>query len=209
MSGRFITLEGGEGAGKSSCQQAAVEVLRGAGLPVLETREPGGTALSEALRQLLLDPAMGRVEARAELLMVFAARSQHLQESIRPALAAGTWVVCDRFTDASFAYQGGGRGLPEEAIGWLEAFVQQGLQPDLTLLLDVAPELGLERATGNRTADRFEREELDFYGRVRAAYLRRAEADPDRFRVIDAGRPLDAVADAVRNEVARFVETDR
>jgi len=188
-SGRFITLEGGEGAGKSTAMAAVARSLADRGLDVLQTREPGGTPLSEALRGLLLDPDHPDMSPRAELLMVFAAREQHLAEVIRPALAAGRWVLCDRFTDASFAYQGGGRGVDRDALRWLEEWIHGDLQPDLTLLLDVDPEVGLERATRNRAADRFERQSAAFYARIREAYLDRARRHPGRIRVIDAGRP--------------------
>jgi dTMP kinase len=206
MSGKFITLEGGEGAGKSTCMAAVMAVLAQHDLEHIQTREPGGTRLSEALRELLLDPLVGDVSPQAELLMVFAARTQHLNELIRPALERGCWVICDRFTDASFAYQGGGRGLDKAAIGWLEQWVHAGLSPDLTVLLDVKPEVGLARATANRSADRFEREELDFYSRVQQAYLERAAKDPGRFQVIDAGQDLEQVSAEVTKVVTRFVE---
>jgi dTMP kinase len=207
MNGRFITLEGGEGAGKSTCLQAVVEELTAHGKAPLVTREPGGTALGEGLREFLLRPGM-EIGARAELLMVFAARAQHVDTVIRPAVERGTWVLSDRFTDASFAYQGGGRGVAEESIEWLEQWVQQGLSPDLTLLLDVDPEVGLRRATGDREADRLEQEDLKFYQRVRAAYLQRAEAEPERFRVIDASRPLSDVVDQVRSCVRDFLRVE-
>lgn len=197
--GRFITLEGGEGVGKSTNLAWVADHLQDRGLEVVRTREPGGTPRAEAIRRLLLDPAADEpLDDDAELLLVFAARAQHLARVVRPALARGAWVVCDRFTDATFAYQGGGRGIPRERIAELEAFVQRGLQPDLTLLLDMPMaaaqrrlEGRLDRDGGQR--DRFERERAEFFEAVRRAYLDRAAEDPRRIAVVDAGRPLDAV----------------
>lgn len=193
--GRFITLEGGEGVGKSTNLGWVCDVLEARGIEVVRTREPGGTPRAEAIRGLLLDPFPQEPLADdAELLLVFAARAQHLERKIRPALARGAWVVCDRFTDATFAYQGGGRGIDVERIATLEALVQRGLQPDLTLLLDMSVDAAQQRVTdrgGER--DRFERERGEFFAAVRQAYLRRAEAAPQRFEIIDAAQPLDAV----------------
>lgn len=190
--GRFIVLEGGEGAGKSTNLAFVHDCLRAAGRDVLLTREPGGTALGESLRALLLDPARS-VNALAELLMVFAARAQHLAEVIQPALAAGRWVLCDRFTDATYAYQGGGRGLPLAHIAALETLVQADLRPDRILLLDIPVQQGMARVRARAAADRIEQENLDFFERVRAQYRARAEADPTRYRVVDAARDLAAV----------------
>lgn len=197
--GRFITLEGGEGVGKSTNLAWVAEHLRARGLEVVCTREPGGTPRAEAIRGLLLDPNGDEpLDDDAELLLVFAARAQHLARVVRPALERGAWVVCDRFTDATFAYQGGGRGIPAARIAELEAFVQRGLQPDLTLLLDMPMEAAqrrlegrLERQGGQR--DRFERERGDFFEAVRRAYLARAAGAPERIAVIDADRSLAAV----------------
>ncbi|RAH37052.1 MULTISPECIES: dTMP kinase [unclassified Halomonas] len=194
--GRFITLEGGEGVGKSTNLAWVAAHLEDRGLEVVRTREPGGTPRAEAIRGLLLDPASDEpLDADAELLLVFAARAQHLARVVRPALERGAWVVCDRFTDATFAYQGGGRGIPAERIAELEAFVQQGLQPDLTLLLDMPMaaaqrrlEGRLEHSGGQR--DRFERERGEFFEAVRQAYLARAAAAPERIAVVDADRAL-------------------
>ncbi|MFG6137506.1 dTMP kinase [Halomonas sp. B23F22_10] len=194
--GRFITLEGGEGVGKSTNLAWVAEHLEARGLEVVRTREPGGTPRAEAIRGLLLDPASDEpLDDDAELLLVFAARAQHLARVVRPALERGAWVVCDRFTDATFAYQGGGRGISAERITELEAFVQQGLQPDLTLLLDMPMvaaqrrlEGRLERSGGQR--DRFERERAEFFEAVRQAYLARAAAAPERIAVVDADRAL-------------------
>jgi len=192
VSGRLVTLEGGEGAGKSTVLEAVRECLAASGIQVVATREPGGTALGEALRALVLDPARGRVCAESELLLMFAARAQHVREVIEPALAAGRWVLSDRYTDASYAYQGGGRRQPEERIAALERWVAPRV-PDLTLLLDLPPAQGLARAGKRGEADRIERENLDFFDRVRAAYRARAAAAPGRFRVIDASQPVEVV----------------
>lgn len=190
--GRFITLEGGEGVGKSTNVSFVAECLEAQGLEVVRTREPGGTARGEAIRALLLDPAPQEpLHVDAELLLMFAARAQHLAEKILPALARGAWVVCDRFTDATFAYQGGGRGVAWERIAVLEAFVQQGLSPDLTLLLDMPKEAAKQRLEARlndrqEQRDRFEQEQGDFFQAVREAYLARAAEAPERFAVIDA-----------------------
>lgn len=193
MSGRFITLEGGEGAGKSTNLEWLAERLREAGRVVTVSREPGGTELAERIRAVLLQPGPEAMADTTELLLVFAARAQHLAARIRPALARGDWVLCDRFIDATWAYQGAGRGLDGRHIATLEALVLQGLEPDRTLLFDVPPEVGLARAGKRSAPDRIEREQLDFFVRVRQCYLERAAAEPERFRVLDAGASLDAV----------------
>lgn len=197
--GMFVSIEGGEGAGKSSVIAAAREMLDARGIPYRMTREPGGTPLAEALRALVLDPANAGLTREAEVLMIFAARAQHVAEVIRPTLDAGRWVLCDRYTDASFAYQGGGRGVPVAALEWLEAFATGGLRPDRTILLDVDVDEGRRRvASRGEDRDRMEREDDDFFDRVRRAYLARAVADPGRFRIVDATRPLaQVVADVV------------
>lgn len=197
--GRFITLEGSEGVGKSTNLARVVAFLESRGLEVVQTREPGGTPRAESIRELLLDPDVEEpLDDDAELLLVFAARAQHLARMIRPALARGAWVVCDRFTDATFAYQGGGRGIPASRIAELERFVQHGLSPDLTLLLDMPVETARERVASRGGApDRFERERSDFFTAVRRVYLARAAADPERFAVVDASRPLAAVGDQI------------
>lgn len=199
--GHLITLEGIEGAGKSTQLAVVAEVLRAAGIGVVTTREPGGTPAAERIRDLLLDPNQGSLAASTELLLMFAARAEHLAQRILPALRAGHWVVCDRFTDATYAYQGGGRGLDPGHIAHLEALVQAGLQPDLTLLLDLPAAQGLARASARRgataRADRIEGETLAFFERVRAAYLARAAAATGRVRVIAAAAPLDMVSAAV------------
>ena len=186
--GFFITLEGGEGAGKSTQNKRIVQWLSEHGSSVVETREPGGTVISEQIRRLLLDTRNAGLNAISELLMMFAARSQLVQEVILPALAEGKVIVCDRFTDASYAYQGGGRQLGAETVAVVEKLVLKGLQPDLTLLFDVPVELGMKRVAGRGEADRFEIESIRFFERVRNAYLDRAKADPQRFRVIDASQ---------------------
>ncbi|MEZ5593608.1 MAG: dTMP kinase [Gammaproteobacteria bacterium] len=201
----FITLEGPEGAGKSTQMLALAEYLRAAGKPVIETREPGGTPLGEAIRHILLDPAQTTLASDAELLLLFAARAQHLAELIKPALARREWVLCDRFTDASYAYQGGGRGIPWSRIAVLEQWVQADLQPDLTLVLDLPVALGLQRAGKRGPADRFEREEQAFFERVRAAYLQRAADNPERYRIIDASAPLDEVQSALRHVLDTYL----
>ncbi|KGI77947.1 dTMP kinase [Oleiagrimonas soli] len=199
MSGRLITLEGGEGAGKSTLLQGLRAYLAERGIEPLFTREPGGTALGEGVRALVLDPALRGMCAESELLLMFAARAQLVRESIRPALTAGQWVVCDRFTDASYAYQGGGRGQPRERIADLERWAADGLQPDLTLLLDIPVDTGRARAAGRgEDSDRIEREGDGFFERIRAAYLQRAAEQPQRFRVIDATQsPQQVLADAM------------
>ncbi|MCS6787377.1 MAG: dTMP kinase [Thiobacillaceae bacterium] len=188
--GLFITLEGVDGAGKSTHLEWLAGLFRARGHAVRVTREPGGTPLGERLRALLLTEPM---HAETEALLMFAARCEHLHALIRPALAAGEVVLCDRFTDASYAYQGGGRGLPAARLAILEDWVHGGLQPDLTLLFDLPEALAQVRRAATRTADRFEREQTDFHARVRAAYLQRAARHPERIRVIDASGSIEAV----------------
>lgn len=188
MRSRFITLEGGEGVGKTTNLDFIEDYLRARGIDVLRTREPGGTTIGEGVRDILLKSST--MDRWTELLLVFAARAQHISEVIRPALVSGQWVLSDRFTDASHAYQGGGRGLDTAIIGQLEAWVQQELQPDLTLLLDAPVELGMTRARSRGETDRFESERLEFFENVRAAYLDRAERFPERIRRVDASDSL-------------------
>jgi dTMP kinase len=190
MRGRFITVEGGEGVGKTSNLDYVRAALERAGKRVRVTREPGGTPLAERIRELLLDPVHTGMSPDCELLLVFAARAEHLTRVILPALAAGDWVLCDRFTDATYAYQGGGRGLSRQRIAELEAMVQGDVRPDLILLLDVPVEIGLARAGARGALDRFEQEEVGFFERVRKAYRERAAAAPERYRIIDASQPL-------------------
>jgi len=190
VSGLFITLEGPEGAGKTTNREYLAERLSKAGREVLLTREPGGTPLAERIRELLLAPSSEPMSVDTELLLVFAARAQHLAKVIRPALARGAVVLCDRFTDASYAYQGAGRGVPDARIAILENFVQGDLRPDLTLIFDLPVEVGLARAAARGRLDRFEQEGRAFFEAVRHAYLRRAAQEPARYRLVDAGRPL-------------------
>lgn len=205
MRGAFITLEGGEGVGKSTQVAVAASALEAVGLRVTRTREPGGTPLAEAIRDLLIGDCEEGMDADTELLLMFAARNQHLARLIRPTLARGDWVVCDRFTDASYAYQGGGRGLDLTRIGELECFVQRGMQPDLTLLLNAPVEVGMARAARRKQdGDRFEREAHEFFERVRTVYLQRAQAEPQRFRLIDAAQPLAAVSAQVSEILTDF-----
>jgi dTMP kinase len=202
LRGRFITLEGIDGAGKSTHHQWLVEYLRERGKEVVCTREPGGTALGEQLRTLLLNEPMHR---ETEVLLMFAARREHIAEVIEPALQRGVWVISDRFTDASFAYQGGGRGVPLSKLGILEAWVQEGLTPDLTLLFDLAPTIaqGRLRAAGN-APDRFEKEREEFFARVRDAYLQRVTAFPARFTVIDADAPIESIKKLLQETIAKL-----
>nr|WP_279577208.1 dTMP kinase [Pseudomonas sp. LA21] len=186
----FITLEGPEGAGKSTNREYLAERLRERGIEVQLTREPGGTPLAERIRELLLSPSDEAMAVDTELLLVFAARAQHIAEVIRPALARGAVVLCDRFTDATYAYQGGGRGLPVERIAQLESFVQGDLRPDLTLVFDLPVEIGLSRAAARGRLDRFEQEGRAFFEAVRSTYLDRARAEPARYRIVDAAQPL-------------------
>lgn len=194
MRGRLISLEGGEGAGKSTLLAGLREHFDRGGLDIVYAREPGGTPVGEAIRTLVLDPAHRGMAVETELLLMFAARAQLVREVLRPALAAGRWVLCDRFTDASYAYQGGGRGVEPARIAELEYLATGGLTPDLTLLLDLPVAHGRARASQRGDAsDRIEVERDDFFERVRAAYLARAGAEPERFRVLDASRPADEV----------------
>ena len=203
MRGRFITLEGGEGAGKSTNLAFVAAWLRQRGITLITTREPGGTPLAEQIRTLLLEVREEPVAAVAELLLMFSARAQHLARVIEPALARGDWVLCDRFTDATYAYQGGGRGVDPTLIRTLEELVQADLQPDLTLYLDIDPALAEARLEG-RERDRFEREQAAFFARVRAVYLERA-AQFERFRVIDAGASLAQVQRSIAAVLSAFI----
>ena len=206
MAGRFITIEGSEGAGKTTQLVFMRDFLERRGYPVTLTREPGGTGLGEALRALLLDHRDDGMALTTETLLMFAARAEHLERVIRPALAAGQWVLCDRFTDATYAYQGGGRGLSVAKIAVLENWVQGDLRPDLTLLLDLPVAIGLVRASKRGMADRFERETVEFFERVRAAYLNRARQQPERYRIVDAAQPVEKVQAAVENLLTQWLE---
>ncbi len=200
--GLFITLEGMDGAGKTTHLEWLQERLTAAGLALTVTREPGGTALGETLREWMLHGGEPR-QPDTEALLMFAARNEHISRVIRPALQAGRWVLCDRFTDATYAYQSGGSGMPWTRIAELEHWVQGDLQPDLTLYFDLAPEIGRARSRSAREPDRFEREQTEFFERVRAAYLRRAREHPQRIRVIDASRSIEEI----RNELEGIVQT--
>ncbi|MEH6822590.1 MAG: dTMP kinase [Motiliproteus sp.] len=202
--GRFITVEGGEGVGKSTNIEHLRTLLRAQQIGFVETREPGGTPLAEEIRALLLVERDESVSSDCELLLMFAARAQHLAQLINPALERGDWVLCDRFTDATFAYQGGGRNLDWDRIAQLERLVQGDLRPDLTLLLDVPVDIGMTRARQRGDLDRFEREQLDFFERVRRAYLARAKADPERFRIIDAAQSLQQVQQQISQVMEVF-----
>lgn len=198
MTGRFVTFEGLDGAGKTTQVRAVAEALGGCGIDVEITREPGGTRLGERLREILLgdEPLI----PDAELLLLFAARADHIATRIRPALRRGAWVLCDRFTDASYAYQGGGRGIPAERIAILESWVQRDLRPDLTIILDLPVEESLARISGGlfqETRDRFERERLEFFERVRDAYLARCRRQPERFRRIDGALDIPEVTSEI------------
>ena len=208
MTGKFITLEGIEGLGKSTNLQFVTEYLRNRGKTVVTTREPGGTPVGERLRDVLLNSERGSVPDTCELLMMFAARDAHLEQVIRPALERGDWVVCDRFTDATFAYQGGGRGLADDVIESLQAIVQRGLTPDLTLLLDASIEVSEQRRIDRGHRDRFESEEIDFFQRVRARYLAIAAADSQRVRVVDAAQPLAKVQAVLATALEQILESD-
>jgi len=204
--GKFISLEGGEGAGKSTLLAGLRACIEARGVDLVLTREPGGTSLGEAVRGIVLDPALRGMAAETELLLMFASRAQLVRELIEPALAAGRWVLCDRFTDASYAYQGGGRGQPVERIETLEQWATGGLAPDVTLLLDLPVATGRARAAGRGEADRIEVEADAFFERVRAAYRTRAAAQPGRFRVIDANHSPEEVLRAAEQAIAPLFE---
>jgi len=202
--GMFITLEGTEGVGKSTALRFLQEQLQQAGLPVVVTREPGGTLLAERIRGLLLAREAEPMSVMTELLLVFAARAQHLEQVVIPALQAGQWVLCDRFTDATYAYQGGGRGVPLADIATLETLVQGNLRPDLTLWLDSPVEVGLTRAAARQELDRFEQEKAVFFERVRHEYARMAAEFPQRYRRIDATQDISGVQAQIRHIVDAF-----
>lgn len=197
MKGRLITIEGVEGAGKSTVQRYIQEQLIEAGIPCVMTREPGGTPIAEAIREVLLAHYEEMMSPDAELLLMFAGRAQHISQVILPALQRGQWVVCDRFTDASFAYQGGGRGIPLSHIRELASWVQGDLEPDLTLLMDLPVDVGFSRIASRDAKDRIEHEGKDFFERVRERYLIRARKFPQRFRIVDAEQDFDYVKEQV------------
>jgi len=202
--GKFITLEGQDGAGKSTNLAVIETFLKQSGKRFIVTREPGGTPFGEKVRELILSSGDENFGDVAELLMIFAARAQHIESVIEPALASGTWVLCDRFTDATFAYQGGGRGIDENKIKQLESLVQVKLQPDLTVLLDVPVEVGERRAGQRSEPDRFERQQGEFKTKVRATYLARAKQYHERFRVIDASANLEDVSASIKQVITAY-----
>jgi dTMP kinase len=207
--GKFITIEGGEGVGKSTQIATLRDLLVARGHEVVVTREPGGTRRAERIRELLLETSEEAMPPICELLLMFAARATHIENVIRPALVRGIWVICDRFTDATYAYQGGGRGMELDQIATLERWVQKDLQPDLTLLLDAPLEIGEQRAAARNEqrgmTDRFEHEKRSFFEKVRAAYLARAAAEPKRFAIVDAGVGREEVANAIRTALDSLV----
>jgi dTMP kinase len=206
--GRFISIEGGEGVGKSTSVAYIQEYLQTSGIELVSTREPGGTKLAEDLRSLLLNHHDERVDPFTELLMMFAARRQHITEVIQPALAAGKWVLCDRFTDASYAYQGYGRNLPLAFIDSLAKWVHGETNPDMTLLLDVDIEVGMQRARQRNSLDRIESENMAFFETVRQGYLTRAKAEPKRFKIIDASQDIASVQTQIRQALVTLKAGD-
>ena len=205
--GKFVTFEGIDGAGKSSHIAGIAEFLRARGLTVVSTREPGGTPLGEKLRELLLHESM---HLETEALLMFAARREHLAQVIEPALARGEWVICDRFSDATYAYQGGGRGLDKRKLAQLEEWVHGHRQPDLTLLFDLSPEIATQRiAAQTRELDRFEQERADFHQRVRLAYLERAAAAPQRIALIDADQPILAIRNLLEEKMKIYFHENK
>lgn len=203
--GAFITIEGSEGVGKTTSLDAITAFFRQQDRSIVVTREPGGTSLGETVRSWILDGDHGSLSAEVEALLMFAARASHLDEVIRPALERGDWVICDRFTDASFAYQGGGHGADTEFLHQLKRAVQRDLQPDLTILLDAPVDIGLARIA-DRSHDHFEREQRDFFERVRRVYLELARDEADRFRVVDASAPQADVLQSVARELEAFCQ---
>ncbi len=203
--GKFITIEGQDGAGKSTNLAVVKREIEQAGHQLVVTREPGGTPFGEKVRELILSSNDEHFGGMAELLMIFAARAQHIKSVIEPALSAGQWVLCDRFTDATYAYQGGGRGIDTSKIQALEALVQGSLKPDLTFLLDVLVEVGQTRAGQRSTPDRFERQQNDFKAKVRACYLDRAQSEPERFKVVDANASIGDVEAAISAQIHAYL----
>lgn len=202
--GRFITFEGTEGVGKSTQIANAADTLKNLGVDCMVTREPGGTPMAEAIRELLLAPRDESVNELTELLLMFAARAQHLHTYILPALEKGQWVLCDRFTDATFAYQGGGRGVPSERIALLENLVQGDVRPDHVVLLDAPVETGMARAKQRGELDRFEQETVSFFQRIRDTYLARAAIEPARYNIVDASASLEQVSARISELMCKF-----
>lgn len=204
--GKFITIEGLEGVGKSTQIESLQDFLQSKKVDYVLTREPGGTLYAEKIRKLLLEITDETLDPVAELLMIFAARAQHLEKLIKPTLESGTWIVCDRFTDATYAYQGGGRNLDTDSIAKLESFVQGSLRPDLTILLDLDPAIGLQRASERGELDRFESEQLDFFKRVRNIYHQRVAEQPDRYIIVDSSGSIDTVRDRMLDQFSIWLE---
>ncbi|MEE9424904.1 MAG: dTMP kinase [Methylococcales bacterium] len=202
--GKMITLEGVEGAGKSTQIINLIDYLQQQDIPVISTREPGGTALGEKIRSLLLIDDGNKMALECELLLIFAARAQHMQEVIKPALESGQWVVCDRFVDASYAYQSGGRGMDFERIKHLEQWLLAEFKPDLTLLLDVSVAAGFQRIV-SRGKDRIEQESVEFFERVRNTYLQLAQSEPERIKLVDAAQPVDEVTKQIQSCLNDFI----
>lgn len=207
--GKFITVEGGEGVGKSTNIGFIKHLLESNGQSVVTTREPGGTPIAEKIRLILLEKDKETISNQTELLLMFAARSQHITQVIQPALLAGHWVLCDRFTDATYAYQGGGRDMDISMIEWLEKTVQHGLRPDLTLLLDASIKTGMNRANERGKLDRFELEQQSFFERVRVAYLQRAKKNPKRIKIINADQSLDKVEIEIGLNIQELLASER
>ena len=207
IQGKFITIEGSEGAGKSTNIRFVQDYLSSKDIEFISTREPGGTEISEKIRDLLLDKSNTSLCDDAELLLMFAARAQHLNELIIPALESGKWVISDRFTDASYAYQGGGRGLSWEKITQLEQWVQGSLRPDATILLDIPVDIGMERVRERGETDRFEQEQLSFFSRIRDAYLRLAKENPERFHIVDTRPAIEEVHKQMRTVMEKITES--
>ncbi len=207
--GKFITVEGGEGVGKSTNMNFIKLLLEKKGISVVTTREPGGTSIAEKIRQILLEKNEEIISDQTELLLMFAARSQHITQVIQPALSSGHWILCDRFTDATYAYQGGGRGMDVSMIEWLEKTVQHGLRPDLTLLLDASIETGLNRVNKRGKLDRFEVEQHSFFERVRASYLQRAKQNSQQIKIINADQTLDKVEAEISLHIQELLASEK
>jgi|TARA_B110000483_G_C18145637_1_gene523331 dTMP kinase len=205
VKGKFLTIEGVEGVGKSTNLESIKQILESESINFIATREPGGTLIAEKIRTLLLEHHQEKLCELSELLLVFAARAQHIEVVIKPALEAGTWVLCDRFTDATYAYQGGGRGLNSNTISELENLTQGTLRPDFTLILDLDPEIGLSRAKNRGELDRIELEKTDFFKKVRASYLDIAKREPERCKVVDASRSIEVVSNDVTEYLMTFI----
>ena len=203
--GLFITFEGVEGAGKTTNISYIATQIRNAGHQILLTREPGGTTIGEAIREILISTELPEMHHQTELLLMFAARSEHMHRKIIPALEQGIWVLCDRFTDASYAYQGAGRGIDQEKIQILESMVQGPLRPDITFLFDLEANIGLSRAQSRGETDRFEQQHIDFFNRVRSQYLLMAEAEPERFRLIEAQHDIKTVQQQISHELESII----